>query len=220
MEISGSRRHERKIKVSGISRAKAIEQFEYGLKSIFNSKRIEDKGQYVVLHYRIDLLGKGGIDIIAYTSDVIFISGSPRIPKEKFDKIANQIGQIAQHSVKRLVETRPITLQRAEAIIRFAFKLNPDNEYERMVIVILADTSNEIVLTESMKSLNIKGDPLKAGIPVKIKKLKEKGKVPYKEEEIINIRELRNRIVHEGTIPTKEQATRALKVAQEVLKRA
>ena len=90
MEISGSTRRERKIKVSGISEAEAIERFEYGLKVAFNSKRVEDKGQYVVLHHRIDLPERRSIHIVTYTSDIIFISGSPRILEKDFDEIANK----------------------------------------------------------------------------------------------------------------------------------
>ncbi|MGQ9469040.1 MAG: hypothetical protein ACUVTD_04350 [Nitrososphaerales archaeon] len=118
------------------------------------------------------------------------------------------------------MEVRPLTLQRAKTILEIASKLNLDNEYERMLAVILADTSNEIVLREKMKGMKIEGAPLDEGIPDKIKRLESKGAVVYKEDEIKNIKEVRNRIVHYGDIPDKSQSIDALKVAKEVLEKA
>ena len=50
-----------------------------------------------------------------------------------------------------------------------------------------------------MRSLQISGAPLEAGVPEKIRKIKDKGEDVYKEKEIESIRELRNEIVHRGT---------------------
>ena len=116
----------------------------------------------------------GKINVIVYTTETVLITGSPKIPEQEFNKTAIRIAEIAQRSTTKLSKLRPITFQRAEGIINFALNLNPDSEYERMVIIILADTSNEIVLTELMKSLGIKGESLKEGIPKKIEKLREK----------------------------------------------
>jgi len=87
-------------------------------------------------------------------------------------------------------------------------------------MVILADISNEIVLTEKMRSLKIEGQPLEEGIPGKVKRIKGKEGFVYRENEILNIRELRNQVVHLGSIPDKGQAERALEVARDVLEKA
>ncbi|KPV62195.1 MAG: hypothetical protein AOA66_1434 [Candidatus Bathyarchaeota archaeon BA2] len=106
---------------------------------------------------------------------------------------------------------------RAKNILEFASKLNVDDDYERMVAVILADTSNEIVLREEMKAAGIEGPPLDEGIPEKIKRL-DKGKFVCEEDGVKNTRELRNGIVHRGDIPDKTQAAKALEIAKTVLR--
>jgi len=220
MLLNTSKRHERKVKVPDISTKEVVERFMHSLSIAFNSKRIEDRGQYVVCHSKIDLEDENKLDVIVYTSDTIFISASPSLSADVFNKTATKIANIAQQSVKKLADERPLTLQRVESILEFASKLDLDNEFQRMVIVILADTSNEIVLRERLKALRIKGDPLDEGIPQKIERLKQKGIVVHNEKEIRNIRELRNGIVHYGLIPDKAQAKKALDIALDVLKKA
>nr|MDO8100249.1 hypothetical protein [Candidatus Njordarchaeota archaeon] len=218
--MSKPKRHERKAKVSGVSTQEAAERFEYCLGQAYGCKRVEDKGQYVVYHGRIQLGDKNELDVIVYTTDTMFISATPFVPIDTFNDIATKIVSMAQQSTTKLAEVRPITLQRAGSILEFASSLNVDNEFQRMATVILADTSNEIVLREQMKALRIEGSPLDAGIPEKIKTLKQKGAVVYRETEILNIRELRNGIAHYGNIPDRNQAIEALKIAREVLKKA
>ena len=151
---------------------------------------------------------------------MIFISSSPKTSSSTFERIASEVAEIAQTSITKVTETRPLTILRANNILDFASKLDLDNEYERMVVIILSDISNEIILREKMKSLKIEGSPLDAGIPNKIKTIKEKGQDVYKKEEIKQVRELRNGIVHSGNIPDKNQAKKALEVAIDVLKNA
>lgn len=210
--------HGRTVKIIGIKERKNIQRFEHFIHRSFKCERIEDRGEYVVTHWRIQ--DTKPIDVIIFTSDKIRISGSPLISHDRFDQIATRIARIAQESVTKLVEERPVTLQRARSILEFASKLNSGNEFERMVMVILADTSNEIVLTEQMKALRIKGSPLEEGIPNKIEYIKKRGKNVYKEKEIKNVRELRNGIVHNGNIPTSVQASDSLKITLDVLENA
>lgn len=214
------RRHERKARVVGISSKESIGRFEYSLSRKFSCKRVEDRGPYVVFHDRINLGNKSNMDVIIYTTDKIFISASPLVQPEKFDKVSTEIISIAQQNVKKLTDLRPVTLQRARSILEFASKLDIDDEFQRMVMVILADTSNEIVLREQMKALKIRGTPLDAGIPEKINYIKKKGNVVYAENEILNVRELRNGIVHYGNIPDKGQTEEALRIALDVLEKA
>jgi hypothetical protein len=218
--MSKLKRHERKAKVHGISAKEAVDRFDHTLSKVFNGKRIEDKGQYVVYHGRIHLGDKNELDVVLYTTDTIFVSATPSLPGITFNEVATKIVSLAQQCTTKLTEARPITLQRASSILEFASSLNPDDEFQRMVMVILSDTSNEIVLREQMKALKIEGAPLDDGVPEKIKRLKQKGVFVYRETEIGNIRELRNGIVHYGNIPDKNQAIEAFKLAQDVLKKA
>lgn len=216
--MSTLKRHERKAVVTGISTADAIGRYRYRLSKEFGSTRVEDKGQYVLMHERIRLQNKEFMDIVVYTTDRIYMSASPYVSAEKFDEVTTKIVRIAQESVKKLEELRPITLSRAKNILEFTLRLNVEDEFQRMVVVILADTINEIVLREEMKATGIKGPPLDEGIPEKIKRLKDKGKFICEEEGVKNIRELRNGIVHRGDIPDKTQAVKALEITKVVLK--
>lgn len=215
-----SKRHERKAKVSGISSADALKRFVRFLGEVYDFRQVEDKGPYVVLHGRILLPDENNIDVIVYTTDRMFLPASPYVHSSTFDQIATRVIGIAQSSINKLAEARPLTFQRATSILEFASTLKLDNEFQKMVMVILADTSNEIVLTEQMKALKIGGPPLAEGIPDKIKRLESKGKVVYKKREIISTRELRNGIVHRGDIPDRTQTTRALEIAKNVLESA
>ena len=210
--------HGRTVKIIGIKEPKNIQRFEHFIKKSFRCESVEDLGNYVVTHLRIHDVRP--VDVIVYTSNKIYITGSPLMHPDTFNRIATKVAEIAQESVTGLVKERPITLQRAGGILEFASKLNPDDEFERMVIVILADTSNEIVLTEKMKALEIKGTPLEEGVPTKIEYIKKKGKNVYRESEIKNIRALRNDIVHHGNIPLAAQARESLKIALDVLENA
>lgn len=213
--MSKPRRHERKAKVPEISAN--IDRFKYCLSEAFRSTKVEDKGEYVVMHERITLQNKHSMDVIVYTTDRMYLSASPFMSVETFNRVATEVIRLAQQSTIRLAKVRPLTLQRAKNILDFALKLDPTNDFARMVIVILADTSNEIFLREQMKAAKIRGTALDYGIPDKIKCLKDKGEVVFKADELKNVREVRNGIVHQGNIPDKTQAIDALKIAQSVL---
>lgn len=213
--MSKPKRHERKTKVPEISAN--IDRFKYSLSEAFRSTKVEDKGEYVVMHERISLQNKHSMDVIVYTTDRMYLSASPLVSADTFNRVATEVIRLGQQSTIRLAKVRPLTLQRAKNILDFALKLDPTNDFERMVIVILADTSNEIFLREQMKAAKIGGTALDYGIPDKIKCLKDKGEVVFKADELKNIRELRNGIVHQGSIPDKTQAIDALKIAQSVL---
>jgi len=211
------KRLDRKVEVHGISTVEASKRFDYFLSKELQASKVEDKGSYVILHSRVRLPNKENLDVIVYTTDTIYLSTSPFVPRETFDNIATRIVQLAQQSIKSLEEIRPLTLLRAKGILESASKLDLDDEFDRMSIVILADISNEIVLREHMKAAKIEGVTLDEGIPEKIRRLKDKGKVVFEEAEIINIRELRNGIVHRGEIPDKNQTKKALQIAQSIL---
>lgn len=215
--LSKAKRPQRTAKVSGISSPGSAKRFQNLMREEFQSKQIDDKGNYVILHERLDLGERSNLHVITYSTEKIYISASPYVPVEKFNQIATRIVQLAQQSTKPLEEIRPLSVQRAKNLVAFASGMSLDDPYQRMVIIILIDTSNEIVLREMMKSAKIQGAPLDEGIPQKIKRLKNKGLAIPKEDEIKNLREIRNRVVHYGDIPDKTQAKEVIKIAEAVI---
>jgi hypothetical protein len=53
--LSKLKRHERKAVVTGISANDAIERYRYRLSKELGSTKVEDKGQYVLMHERVRL---------------------------------------------------------------------------------------------------------------------------------------------------------------------
>ncbi|KPV62196.1 MAG: hypothetical protein AOA66_1435 [Candidatus Bathyarchaeota archaeon BA2] len=94
--MSKLKRYERKAVVSGISAADAMGRFKYRLSKELGSTKVEDKGQYVVLHERIRLRNRDFMDVIVYTTDRMYISASPRISSEAFNDMATKIVRMAQ----------------------------------------------------------------------------------------------------------------------------
>lgn len=216
--MSKPRRNDRKAQVVDISSERATKRYKSLLESAFNAIDILDRGEYVTLHKRIKLLDKKTVDIVVYSTDTIYVSGSAQISSTDFAQIATKTIELAQQAISPpLEQVRPISVKSAKDILGFAKKLDLDKEYERMIAIILSDTCNEIVLREKMKALKIGGPPLDDNIYEKIKRLKGKGCLILNEEGIKNLRETRNRIVHYGDIPHKGQAEESLVIADNVL---
>jgi len=216
--LSKPKRNDRKAEVIGISSGESIKRYKMLLEQEFGAVDIPDKGQYTSLHKRIKLPERMFVDVIAYSTDTIYVSGSAYIESEDFARIATRAIELAQQAnTPPLEQMRPISVQRAKDLLGFAKNLNLDKDYERMIAIILADTCNEIVLREKMKAMNIDGAPLDDNIPEKIKRLRVKGCQVVDEDAIKNVRETRNRIVHYGDIPHKGQAEESLKIADHVL---
>lgn len=215
--MSKTVRKDRKAEVKDIASEPAIKRYKSFLESEFGAVDVPDRGQYVLLHKRIKLPEKKSIDIIVYSTNIIYISGSTFVQEAEFGAVATRAIQLAQQATTPLELRRPISVQRAKCILDFAKKIHLDDEYQRMVAIILSDTCNEIILREQMKALRIQGAPLDEGIPDKIKRIKDKGYAVIAEDAIKNLRETRNRVVHYGEVPHVGQATEGLKTAQKVL---
>jgi hypothetical protein len=216
--MSKPKRNDRKAEVIGISSGESSKRYKVLLENEFSAVDVSDRGEYVSLHKRIKLPDRKFVDVIVYSTDTIYVSGSAYIEPEEFARIATKTIELAlQAKTAPLEQMRPISVQRAKDILEFANHLDLDKEYERMIVIILSDTCNEIVLREKMKALNIDGAPLDDNIPEKIKRLKAKGCQILDEEAIKNLRETRNRIVHYGDIPHRGQAEESLKIADHVL---
>ena len=213
-------RLEKRERVVDISKVVSLKKLRYFLLTNYDIERVADKGSTVLCHMRINIRDGFRIDVIIYSNDTVFFSSSLKTPEKLFEEVKSRILELANESVTKLTDVRPITLLRAANILKFVTELDVTDEYQRMVIVILSDTSNEIILTEKMQALKIKGPPLISGIPDKIGYLEKKGKNVYLKTEIINTRTLRNGIVHQGEIPHRDQALEALHIAEEVLESA
>jgi hypothetical protein len=216
--LSKPKRNDRKAEVAGISSEEATKRYKYLLERALNAVDIPDRGEYVTLHKRIKLRDKKTIDIIVYSTNTIYVSGSALMSSIEFGQIATKVIELAQQAVALpLEQVRPISVKSAQDILEFTRKLDLDKEYERMITIILSDTCNEIVLREKMKALKIGGAALDDNIYGKIKRLKDKGCPVPNEEGITNLRETRNRIVHYGEIPHRGQAEKSLAIAKSVL---
>ena len=167
------------------------------------------------MHLRI-IVGKGTTaEVIVYNTDKIYVSTSPNFGQPGFDSFAKEIEDIATRCAKPLGKAKPLEKLRAAELIRYSRGLDLNQDKERMVAVIIADTADEIVLTAKMKSLRIAGDALKAGIPDKIRYIEDKKEGVYMKEEIKQIRDLRNGIAHSGNIPTLEETKQVLEWSTE-----
>lgn len=214
--MSGSEQHIKAEDIDGISKKHSIEKFIHNLSNKYDIKQIPDKGPHVLVHLKAIYEGKN-LDVIVYKSSKVKITSSSKIDSTPFNNIADAIFELARASDSKISETRRLFLQRAKSIVNYIMSLNLGDETNRMLAVILSDTSNEIVITELMRHEKIDGSPLEDNLPNKIKHLKKKDKIMFKESEIMQVRTLRNSIVHQGNIPFKEQAQQAIDIAKEVL---
>ncbi len=202
--------------MSGISQSGPLKRFEGQVQSSWKGKKVDDKGQYVLTHLRIPLSAEHNVDVIVYSTETILISSSPNLPRDQFERVADQVARTAQTSLAPVSVARPVTALRARSLLDYSKSLNLDNELERMISVVICDTSNEILLTERMKEMGIQGPPLEEGIPRKISILEEKSFKVYRASDIKNVRESRNSIVHKGQIPHKIEAQTCLEVSNDV----
>ena len=173
--MSKPKRNDRKAEVIGISSGDSIKRYKTLLENEFGAIDVADKGEYVLIHKRVKLPDQKFIDIIVYSTERIYVSGSAYIDADEFARKATRIIELAQQANMPLEEVRPISVQSAKDILGFAKTLDLDKEYERMIAIILSDTCNEIVLREKMRSLRIDGVALDDNIPEKIRRIKEKG---------------------------------------------
>ncbi len=114
-------------------------------------------------------------------------------------------------------DRRPVSAVRAREIFEFVTELDTEKSNERMVAIVLCDTTNEIILTELMKDKKISGSALNEGVRKKISYLEKKGTIIPFSKELSNIREVRNKAVHDGQIPSKGQVDTALKTTKQFI---
>ena len=86
--MSKTKRNDRKAEVTGISTGDSIKRYKTLLENEFGASDVEDRGEYVLLHKRIKLPDRKFIDIIVYSTDRIYVSGSAYIDISEFGQKA------------------------------------------------------------------------------------------------------------------------------------
>lgn len=191
-------------------------RFDLLLKEKFDYEVVDDKGTSVVFHYKITI---DSIPITAkfYSTGTLHLSASPKLDTENFQSALRSIQALIDQCTESILEKRPLSTIRAKEIINFVERLDIGDEHQRIVSLVLCDTSNEIILTELMKNRRIDGPPLREGVMKKISYLENKDvTIPFKDE-LSNVREIRNDAVHNGNIPSKGQTQKALEISLEFL---
>ena len=160
------------------------------------------------------------VSVNVFDNGSIFCQGSPKNPfleevKEIIERIENIIELPFNESDHQLIH-------RAQILRDYIDELDLEKAIHRMSIVIISDTSCEILLKARAKLI-----AEKRRISIKSLKLDDRGKI-YKfiqekncievmEKRIKNLRGRRNKLVHQGDIPTKKDAELSIYDAEQLL---
>lgn len=210
----------KKERVEGIAESDALRRFERQLKDKYKVMGLPLTQQYQV--YRVRLCLKCApeipVSLQIFTSGTILIQGSPKIPKNEFESETDTIAEMAKQSVEipSTSKTSPFKL-RARVLLEYVSELDPNNEVERLVIVILGDIIVDLLLCEKLTQLKLKRDTLEQYIPIKLKIINSKKSV-YRKKDIENLHILRNRIAHGLGLITKEEADWAKELTEDLIK--
>jgi hypothetical protein len=196
----------KKLVVEGLTKREAAEKFQALISYKYGVKPSKDKGDYTVFHWKVGIEGDVKADMILFNNGTLTVSATPNLGTAKFDVFCQEIEKLATSGATSMAEEKPLPITRASGLIEYAKGLSLAAEKERMVAVIICDTSNEIVLTTKMRLLKFDGEALKAGVPKKIEYIEGKGEAVYLKERIKEIRELRNDVAHSGSIPSQKEA--------------
>ena len=193
-----------------------IEKFRILANQKYTYSEIKDKGKKVVFHIKIEI-EQGPITLKFYTNGTLHLSASPKLDLAIFDSIVKSVEGIAEQCTESIHDKRPVSAIRAREVLEFVSELDTAKSNERMVAVILCDTANEVILTEIMKDKRISGSALREGVLKKISYLEGKNVVVPFSKELSNIREVRNKAVHDGQIPSEGQVSAALKTTKQFI---
>jgi len=210
----------KKMKVVGIAQPTAKDRFLDFIKKKYTVSSIADRGLHVSLHIRVTMEDKSCADIIIFTNDTVTMSASPSASSTAFDTLAEDVQKVAEMSTKPVTVSRPLACLRAQQLMGYVKSLDTSVELNRMVAVILSDTANEIVLREKLRLLHVSGPALDEGVPEKIKRIEAKGEQVYRKDDVINVRDLRNEVVHKGNIPIKDEADKVIQISSDFVSKA
>jgi len=219
MPSTKSQRFDYTEDVPGVSSAKAVEKLCHHLGKEFPCAVKLDPNQSTALNGKVTLDSGHTLIVTAYKTDKVNFAASPRASGTEVESVANKILEICRFCTYRITGRSFSPITRTEEILEYVRKVETTADAGKVVAVVLADTVIEIVLTEIMKDKNIKDKPsLKSGMPEKLESLRTKGLPIYKEKDIKQLRQVRNRAVHDGSIPSFGEATAAVKLAADILR--
>jgi len=171
--------------------------------------------------YQLKIKNNGDIITVnIYKTGRILVQGSLKCSflksaKEKVERIINTIDLTINESNHQLIH-------RAQTLKDFIETLDINSDINRMTVVIICDTSCEILLKARAELIaekkKIQTKDLKLDFRDDIYKfINGKDCIEVMEKRIKNLRKRRNKLVHQGDIPTTKDAEFALEVLSEYL---
>lgn len=204
------------LKVDGLAVAAALAKFQRLIGCNYKLRTSKNKGAHVISHLKVDVKGNQVADVIVFSTGTLTVSASPRLDSTEFERFTKSIAKAAEQSTTSIADEKPLTYAKAKELIDYTEGLNLDDEKERMIALILSDTVNEILLTARMRLLKIQGSPLTSGVPEKVQYIEGKGEAVYMKAAILETREVRNTVVHEGAIPSKSETEKVVKASRNI----
>jgi len=169
------------------------------------------------LRAQVRLEKKYAVSILVYRTDKVYFAGSPKAPSEEVQSVADRVLEICRFCTYRISDRSFSSITRAEGILAYVRRIEATSDVTKMIAVILADTMIEMIVTEMMKDKGIRDSQLlKSGMPDKLQSLRDTGLPVYQEEGIRQLRSVRNRAVHDGSIPSEGEAANAVRLAEDI----
>ncbi|MDA1127583.1 MAG: hypothetical protein O2913_02650 [Chloroflexi bacterium] len=210
--------HHHSINVAGIIVPTALDRYAHFLNLEFDLSVVPNNGQYVLHHCSVARDSAQKISVRVHTTGNIDMAASPQLSLTNFQDTCDLIEVLAREAVDTIDPTGNIPINRSTELLEFITGLSLADENSRTVIVIVADTINEIILRESLKRLGENGPILRASVPDKIAKIQSYQKRVYLKDAIESLRTLRNNVLHEGQLPSLAQARTSLEAATDILR--
>ena len=212
--------HNKSLTVPGIEIPRGIERFQYFLSDQYTINSVADQGETVLQHCRITFGASHDITLRVFTTGTVTLAASSQLVTSEFEGMCNQVEELARESSDTIDTPGNLPLARSKELLEYITAISSADENHRPIIVILADTIDEIVLREWLKRLVEYGQVLRAPIPDKVSAIEGNGKHVYLKDQIKSLRELRNNVIHEGQLPSQMQAITSLETATDVLRHA
>lgn len=209
--------HSKSFAVLGIENPRSISRFEHFLSIDYTISLVPDQGEAVLYHFKFACSSGNVVTARVFTTGTINLMASSQLSNVEFEETCGQIEELAKESAETINLDGNLALVRSTELLAHIGTLDVIHDNSRTIIVILADTVNEIVLRESLKRLGEAGQVLRASVPEKISKIESYGRHVYMKDSIKSLRELRNNVIHEGQLPSQLQAQTSLETATNVL---
>jgi hypothetical protein len=210
-------------KIVGINHIDALIRFESKLKQRYVLQDLDKTHDSIVFRKRFCLICEPEIPVQLqiYSTENMMITGSPKIPESEFKKEVQEIFVMAKESIKTESSSdTPLSL-RANLLFDYLIKIDIREEVSQVVIVTIGDLIIDILLSDKINELDIKGrekrELMEQYLPIKIKALKGKGVAVYRDSDINRLHNLRNRIVHSSTLISEKEAEWAIDLLKDLI---